>query len=413
MSNYEQVTLNDILLETRDGAWGSDSPDIGLQQCHIIRGTDFPASRLGDVSKVPIRYLPQQTISRRTLRPGDILIETAGGSKDHSTGRTLLVSKALLGVLGGPATCASFARFLRIDTTKADPRFIYWYLQDLHASGGMWEHQVQHTGVARFQYTRFASTHVIPLPSRRDQGLISGVLEALDDKIGVNDRLARTARRLAHAHLQAAVEFDDAGDVELSSIVKYLSRGVTPRYTEDESQLRILNQKCIRDGRVISGPSRRTLQDKVPAAKLLKLHDVLVNSTGIGTLGRVARWTKSEACTTDSHVTIVRFDEDKVDPVCAGFAMLRAEPEIEMLGEGSTGQTELSRAQLSALRITVPSRRRVAKLRPILDVLEMRGDAALEESLALAELRDTLLPKLMSGKIRVRDAERAVEDVML
>ena len=34
-----------------------------------------------------------------------------------------------------------------------------------------------------------------------------------------------------------------------------------------------------------------------------------------------------------------------------------------------------------------------------------------EESRTLAQLRDTLLPKLMSGEIRVRDAEKVVEDV--
>jgi type I restriction enzyme, S subunit len=47
----------------------------------------------------------------------------------------------------------------------------------------------------------------------------------------------------------------------------------------------------------------------------------------------------------------------------------------------------------------------------MLDALESRGDSALEESLSLAQLRDSLLPKLMSGEIRVRDAEKVVEDV--
>jgi len=39
-------------------------------------------------------------------------------------------------------------------------------------------------------------------------------------------------------------------------------------------------------------------------------------------------------------------------------------------------------------------------------------EGAVLESVRLAELRDTLLPQLMSGKLRVRDAERAVEDVL-
>jgi len=92
--------------------------------------------------------------------------------------------------------------------------------------------------------------------------------------------------------------------------------------------------------------------------------------------------------------------------------MLAAQSEIERLGEGSTGQTELSRTKLGALRILLPSPRRVAELRASLDSLEARGEAALAEATTLAELRDTLLPKLMSGELRVRDAEKAVEEAL-
>jgi type I restriction enzyme S subunit len=251
----------------------------------------------------------------------------------------------------------------------------------------------------------------ISLPSIFVQEAVAEVLGSLDGKIAVNEQIAETARQLARMHFRSVIQAGDAEKGELSLVVEFLGRGVAAHYSEDKSQLRLLNQKCIRDNRVSVTPSRRTVTDKVSNAKMLQMHDVLVNSTGVGTLGRVARWTKREACTVDSHVTIVRFDAAKVDPVCAGFAMLDAEPEIEALGEGSTGQTELSRAQLSALRIAVPSRDRVGTLRPLLDVLESRGDSALEESNSLAALRDTLLPKLMSGEIRVREAEKVVEEV--
>lgn len=46
--------------------------------------------------------------------------------------------------------------------------------------------------------------------------------------------------------------------------------------------------------------------------------------------------------------------------------------------------------------------------RPLLALSAQLAD----ESLLLVELRDTLLPKLMSGEIRVRDAEKVVEDVV-
>ena len=287
-----------------------------------------------------------------------------------------------------------------------DPRFLFHLFQLTDLTG-------YNSGSAQPMLNRnYIRDIVFLMPGIEEQRAISDVLKALDGKIAVNDRIANTVRALARARFRSEQETGHADEIELGSVVEFLNRGVLPRYTADQSQLRVLNQKCVRDGRVSLGPSRRTLADKVSTQKLLKLHDVLVNSTGMGTLGRVARWTsREEASTVDSHVTIVRFDPAKIDPVCAGFAMLDAEPEIEALGEGSTGQTELSRTQLSALRITVPSKERSAALRPVLDALEGRGDSALEESLSLAALRDALLPKLMSGEIRVRDAEKVVEDV--
>jgi len=298
---------------------------------------------------------------------------------------------------------------LRPDPGKADSRFLlYAYLgpqfQDL-----IRERTVRGATVDRIPLVDLPSWP-IRLPDLSAQKAIAAVLGALDDKIAINDQIAKTARELSQAHFGVVLEAHDSEEADLASIVAFLSRGVTPRYTEDRSQLGVLNQKCIRDGRVNLRPARRTSRAKVPESKLLRMHDVLVNSTGVGTLGRVARWTNEEPYTADSHVTIVRFDPYKTDPLCAGIGMLNAAAIIEALGEGSTGQTELSRAQLAAVRLVLPSRNRAAELRPKLEAFEKRGETALAESLTLADLRDALLPRLMSAEIRVRDAEKIVED---
>ncbi len=297
----------------------------------------------------------------------------------------------------------------RLATEIVVPEFYYYFFSSNIGRRSI-EAIVEQVAAAGIRSSDLAKL-MVPVPSLAMQRAIVAILKALDNKISVNERIAELARELAGAHFRALQQSAGAEGIALMSVVDYLNRGVAPRYTDDRSQLRVLNQKCVRDGRVSLTPSRRTLSDKVPSEKMLRRHDVLVNSTGMGTLGRVARWMGQEACTVDSHVTIVRFDPGKTDPVCAGFAMLHAEAEIESLGQGSTGQTELGRAQLSGLRITVPSKERAANLRPLLDALENRGDSALEESLTLAQLRDALLPKLMSGEIRVRDAEKVVEDV--
>jgi len=94
---------------------------------------------------------------------------------------------------------------------------------------------------------------------------------------------------------------------------------------------------------------------RISKERILKPFDILVNSTGVGTLGRVAQLLMlPEAATVDSHITIVRADPQKVFPRYLGFALRKCQPEIEALAEGPTGQTELSRARLAKLRIPLP-----------------------------------------------------------
>ena len=202
-SSYPPLPLRDLLVTTKDGDWGRDTPAPGFKPFRVIRGTDFPAARYGDISSIPYRFLSETSALRRTLEPDDILIETAGGSPNRPTGRTLLITEDLLSSLDSPVTCASFARFLRVDPYKANARYVYWYLQLLYASGRMEEHQVQHTGVARFQYTRFAATEVVPLPPLAHQKSIADTLGVIDARIKMSKQQNRTLEAVARAIFKA------------------------------------------------------------------------------------------------------------------------------------------------------------------------------------------------------------------
>lgn len=283
-----------------------------------------------------------------------------------------------------------------------DPRFVFYLLGQIDFSG-------YNSGAAQPMLNRNYITQIpiyLPLPSEQEG--IAAVLGALDDKIAVNERIAATARELGVALFSQSL--GEGEELEVQSVATMITRGVAPKYSDSPDELTVLNQKCIRDGRVSLAPARRTLREKVNPPKLLLRNDVLVNSTGVGTLGRVARWASDFEATVDSHVAIVRFNEQLIDPVCAGFAMLQAQPEIEAMGEGSTGQTELKRSQVGELELRMPDLNTQRALRPKLDVLEERADQAFAESAGLATLRDTLLPQLMSGRLRVKDAEKTVED---
>lgn len=143
----------------------------------------------------------------------------------------------------------------------------------------------------------------------------------------------------------------------LSSLCVYLNRGAAPAYT-DTGGILVLNQKCVRDQRVDFTLARRTDSQRKPVAadRVVQPFDILVNSTGVGTLGRVAQVrTLPEMATVDSHVTLVRPDPRAIDPLYLGLAIRCFESEIEAFGEGSTGQTELSRARLGTFLIPMPT----------------------------------------------------------
>jgi hypothetical protein len=206
---WPSALLRDLIEFTRDGEWGSEQPTDNSVEMLVVRGTDFSRFRVGELTDIPRRHIERSASERKQLRPGDVLIETAGGTKDQSTGRTAFVSQNHLEQAGLPVTCASFARFLRFDRARVEPRFMFWWLQCLYASGQMETHQVQHTGVARFQFTKFIESTEAPVPPLTEQRAIAHVLGTLDDKIELNRRMNETLEEMAQALFKSwFVDFD-------------------------------------------------------------------------------------------------------------------------------------------------------------------------------------------------------------
>lgn len=134
--------------------------------------------------------------------------------------------------------------------------------------------------------------------------------------------------------------------VPLCEVAKFISRGITPSYTTGEG-LAVINQKCIRNFCLCMKESRvHDLHKKsIHAEKMVQKNDILINSTGMGTLGRVTQVMEDIQATVDSHITIVRVNSEN-DPIFVGYAVKNQQKAIEALAEGSTGQTELSRIRL-------------------------------------------------------------------
>lgn len=297
------------------------------------------------------------------------------------------------------------------------PRFISYLLKTIH-----YDKYVDKAAVPGINRNHL-HLEPIALPPLREQQQIAALLGALDDKIELNRAMNQTLEEMAQAIFKSwFIDFDGHTDLvsselgsiprgwqckRLDEITSYLRRGFQPTYIKSEGVI-VVNQRCIRDGRVTLAKARRhDSRKKSIQGRELHTLDILVNSTGVGTLGRVAIVADfGRPMIVDSHVTVVRANASIITPHVLGMAMKLRQGEIEALGEGSTGQTELSRKRLAALRFLVPPPNAqddfVAHVSPLLSRIHHNHN----ESHTLAELRDTLLPKLIAGELRLPEAEK-------
>ncbi len=94
---------------------------------------------------------------------------------------------------------------------------------------------------------------------------------------------------------------------------------------------------------------------KYPDDEYLCDKDIVINSTGTGTLGRVGIFRSSDntrnlPVVSDSHVTVIR-GSSRINPLYLYIYLKSFQAELEKLGEGSTNQKELKPITLKKLCI--------------------------------------------------------------
>lgn len=295
---------------------------------------------------------------------------------------------------------------LELDEEKADFRYIYYYLKYKYMDMSL----LANGGAQQNLNAKIIKDFPISLPELKVQRKIASMLWSLDDKIAINNKINKNLEQQAEALFKAwffdylpfggemPPEWTNSTIEELTSLV---SRGIAPKYTEDSDQV-VINQKCIRDHRIDLSLARTHTPKKINE-KWLQFGDLLINSTGEGTLGRTAQvWFNPEKMTVDSHVTIVR-PKSKELIYYIGFWGLLHEREIESLHTGSTGQTELPRERIKAMELVLPDQTTLAKFNAIVQPMTETIINNQIQNNKLAALRDALLPKLMSGEIDVEN----------
>lgn len=378
-----------------------------LGEKYIYDTNEYISSRA--IEKTSIKVFPENTLS----------IAMYGEGKTRGN----------LSIIKKPMATNQACCNVEIDPNKADYEYVYYFLKTQYE-----ELRNLSSGVRKNLNSNDIKNYPIRLPQTKvEQSKIASVLMALDAKIELNNRINAELEAMAktlYDYWFVQFDFPDADGkpyktsggkmvynptlkreipegwnikklIDLTSLIR---RGISPKYTE-EGGIPVLNQKCVR-GKKISFCDARRHQGELDDQdeRLLKQFDVVVNSTGVGTLGRVAfvKRLLEKKTTIDSHVSIVRAKSSCISPQYLAWKMMRYQPIIEASANGSTGQVELSKSFLEEIDVVVPDRKLEDKFTEFVNPIIKEMATRETECEYLEGLRDWLLPMLMNGQVTVK-----------
>jgi type I restriction enzyme S subunit len=301
-------------------------------------------------------------------------------------------------------------------------------------------------------------TMEIPVPPLAEQRAIASVLGALDDKIELNRRMNATLEAMARALFQSwFVDFDpvrakqegrkptgmddataalfpdsfrespigpiphewsikDFGEIaDFDKGLSYKGEGLA-----EEGGVPMVNLGCFTGRGVFNADRVKRYTGEYRERHLIRAGDLVVANTDmtqnrviIGSPALVPELNGVREFLFTHHVFAVRFKLDaQVWRRYVFFTLLK--PEFREIAEGfSTGTTVLAlpRDGLLRYRLCLPPSQLLEAFEKQVGPQLAAVDANLHQSRTLATLRDTLLPKLLSGELRVPDAERVVSAV--
>jgi type I restriction enzyme S subunit len=452
-SDWPTITIDDLKAPSPNaiamGPFGSRirRDNFVANGVPVIRGNNLNAERFGDCDFV---YLTEEKADE--LRSANV--------KQHDI---VVTHRGTLGQIGIIPQKSRFRRYvvsqsqmkLTIDPEKADPFFVFYYLRSPYGQHQLLANTSQ-TGVpAIARPTRALKSVSIPFPPLPEQRAIAHILGTLDDKIELNRRMNQTLEEIARAIFQSwfidfdpvrakatgrqpegmdaetAALFPDAfvdselGEIpagwESMPIGSICSLEIGGDWGQDQAFDGGIEVACLRgvdlerlrqDGHA-SAPLRWIKPASVEK-RALDERDVLVAGSGAGPTGRPL-WIVKEIITAfDQPVIYSNFCKRFRSATSSHAAYLdRVLHEMRMSGEiweyvsGTSVPNLNARGLFSSKYINVPPtsvlQRFENHLRPMVRRLYS------QENQTISSLRDTLLPKLLSGELRVPDAERLVE----
>jgi type I restriction enzyme S subunit len=366
-----------------------------------------------------------ETLSANLARPGDVIFTQRG-----TLGQVSLVpNKSYECYLISQSQMK-----LTVDFKRADPLFLYYVFRTPEQQEHIQSHAIQ-TGVPHTNLGILRST-VVPAPPLAKQKAIARILGSLDDKIELNHRTNETLEAMARALFRSwFVDFD----LVCASAVGRAAQGLAP-------DIAALFPDAFDHDEMPSGWHLGQLSDIATVVMGASPPGETYNDLGTGVplvngpveygdfFVEKKKWTTQPTrlsckgdlilCVRGSTTGRHAFADDEYclgRGVCAIRALRSAQALVnrlvldglpELLAK-TTGSVfpNLSSDDIKSFRVVVPPLPIVKLFCDLIAPLDQRVWNNVSERRTLSKLRDLLLPKLISGELRVRDAETLIEKV--
>lgn len=255
----------------------------------------------------------------------------------------------------------------------------------------------------------------IYLPPLEVQKKIAGVLGALDDKIELNNKINQNLEAQAQALFKSwFVDFEPFGgkmpdDWKIKTIGDVCA-SISETYNRKDENVVLINTSDILNGEILTHSLVKNENLKGQFKKTFQKNDILYSE--IRPINKRFAFVDIENTynyIASTKLMVIRPDTSKISPLIL-YRILKSQDlidELQHLAETRSGTfPQITFAsELAIQKIVLAPLNEQKIISNVLEVLENKIRKNIQENLRLAELRDTLLPKLMSGEINVDDVK--------
>ena len=352
----------------------------------------------GTLNKSDLKSVADSEASKYLLAPNDIVFARTGAS----TGRNYYYDGR-----DGTFVYAGFLIKFSIDESQVNPRYIKHYCR----SKNYWDWiAAYNTGSTRGNINaQTLASMPIMLPPREYQNRMVSILDSLDDKIELNNRINENLEQQAQAlYRELFVDKPDAIS-EVCRAEEYfdISIGKTPPRKEPQWFAHDLDEVTWvsiadmgRSGLYISESSEQLTKEAVSRfnVKVVPTNTVLLSFKL--TVGRVAI-TDSEMTTNEA---IAHFVTQKPEIIEYLYCYLK-DFNYQTMGSTSSIATAVNSKIIKAMPFQIPEHSLLEKYHSVVSPMFAKIKANQTENKRLATIRDSLLPKLMSGELDVSEID--------